>query len=205
MTPLKDTIAQIVNTFPQVAASRKRPLKAIATFVEGKLAAGKPADLVFICTHNSRRSHIGQIWADAAAGYYGITNVRSYSGGTEETAFNEQAVNALRTAGFDITVSDAGANPIYVVKHTFRDKAIVAYSKRYNDPANPNDRFAAIMMCDHADQNCPVVIGAEARVSLPFNDPKAFDGTTQVEEKYLESVHDIGREILYAFSLITKP
>ena len=58
------------------------------------------------------------------------------------------------------------------------------------------------MTCSHADENCPVVTGMEKRISLPYNDPKDFDGTPQEAEKYSERVIEIGTEILYAFSQV---
>ena len=39
--------------------------------------------LNFICTHNSRRSHLGQIWAAIAGAYYNV-DVATFSGGTED-------------------------------------------------------------------------------------------------------------------------
>jgi arsenate reductase len=58
------------------------------------------------------------------------------------------------------------------------------------------------MTCTHADENCPLVAGADVRISLPYDDPKAFDNTPLEAAKYTERVHEIGREILYAFSLV---
>jgi arsenate reductase (thioredoxin) len=46
------------------------------------------------------------------------------------------------------------------------------------------------------------VVGAEKRISLPFDDPKDFDGTNQEAIKYHERVLEIGREICFAFSLL---
>jgi arsenate reductase (thioredoxin) len=79
---------------------------------------------------------------------------------------------------------------------------LIAYSKVYSDPFNPSVGYAAVMTCSHADENCPLVIGAETRISLPFNDPKDFDGTPQEIEKYHERVLEIGREICFAFSQV---
>jgi arsenate reductase len=157
--------------------------------------------LNFICTHNSRRSHISQIWAQTAAHVYGIKNVGTYSGGTEATAFNPRAVTAMKQAGFEInTKQNDGQNPVYEVKFSNDAAPLTIFSKKYDDPFNPNKDFAAIMTCSHADENCPVVTGATTRIALTYNDPKDFDGTPLEATKYAERVREIGREILYAFS-----
>ncbi len=55
-----------------VSAERRVVLDAIATDIAAELESGKPAKLTFICTSNSRRSHMSQIWAQTAAYYYGL-------------------------------------------------------------------------------------------------------------------------------------
>lgn len=129
-----------------------------------------------------------------------MNNVHCYSGGTEATAFNPRAVKAMSDVGFNIIKIDESENPHYQVYFSETRKPLIAFSKVYNDPFNPSGGYAAIMTCSHADENCPLVIGAETRISLPFNDPKDFDGTPQEAEKYHERVLEIGREICYAFS-----
>ena len=161
-----------------------------------------PVYLNFICTHNSRRSHLSQIWAQAAAYYYSVPEVFCFSGGTEATAFNPRAVRAMQQAGFTIVIADDGTNPVYDVKYTSELPGIKAFSKKYDDPFNHNKDFAAVMTCSHADENCPVVLGAIARIPLRYEDPKNFDDTPQEAAKYTERVRQIGREILYAFSQV---
>jgi arsenate reductase len=200
--PLEETIQSLVKTFDSIPADRKLILKQLTDFVRAKAKQNEKIELVFICTHNSRRSHISQIWGQAAATHYGVENVRSYSGGTEATAFNPRAVKAMQEVGFKINASSDGTNPIYEV--TFSDDAheIIAFSKKYDSESNPQKGFAAVMTCSHADENCPVVFGMEKRISLPYNDPKDFDGTPQEAAKYSERVKEIGAEIFFAFSQV---
>jgi arsenate reductase (thioredoxin) len=198
--PLEDTILSLTKTFDSIPGERKAILREITDYVESKARKNEKIDLVFICTHNSRRSHISQIWAQAGAAYYGIDDVRSYSGGTEATAFNPRAVRAMQNAGFQIGIASEGENPVYEVKYSHNGHAIIAFSKKYDSDSNPHEAFAAVMTCTHADENCPIVFGMEKRISLPYNDPKDFDGTPQEATKYLERVREIGAEILYAFS-----
>lgn len=200
--PLANLVEQLVNEFDRIPSARKELLTQLSRFVDDHAQSGKPCQLNFICTHNSRRSHIAQLWALAAAHYYGIPGIQCYSGGTEATAFNPRAVKAMQAAGFSIRVSKEGENPVYEVQYATTADPVLVFSKTYDDPANPSRDFAAIMTCSHADQNCPVVIGASNRIALTYDDPKDFDGTAQEEAKYKERVREIGRELLYAFSIV---
>ena len=202
LNPLAQRFDQFQKEFSAIPSERKKILQEISTYVTDCRHQTKPARLNFICTHNSRRSHISQIWAQAAAAHYSIPNVQCYSGGTEATAFNIRAVNALREAGFKISVEDNSSNPVYQVLYDDQLPPIKAFSKVYSDPFNPSSDYTAVMTCSHADENCPLVIGATRRISLPFNDPKDFDNTPQESKMYAERVHEIGREIAYAFSII---
>jgi arsenate reductase len=199
---LQKTIEQLVKEFSQIPDDRKTLIGDLSEFVEQKSGAGEKINLNFICTHNSRRSHIAQVWAQTAAYYFGISNIETFSGGTEATAFNPRAVKAMRAAGFDISVKKDGANPTYEARYSNDAPPLVLFSKKYDDPFNPSNDFAAIMTCSHADENCPIVTGASKRIALTYNDPKDFDGTPQEAQKYSERVNEIGREILYAFSRV---
>ena len=201
-TPLEKTIETLTGNFGAIPEERKPILKQLTDFVETKARKNEKIEMIFICTHNSRRSHISQIWAQAAAAYFGIRYVVSYSGGTEATAFNPRAVKAMEEAGFKILATSQGSNPVYEVRFSDEANEVIAFSKKYDSETNPRKGFAAIMTCSHADENCPVVVGMEKRISLPYNDPKDFDGTPLEAAKYAERVREIGTEILYAFSQV---
>ncbi|HEX6890576.1 MAG TPA: protein-tyrosine-phosphatase [Chryseolinea sp.] len=196
------TIDRLIGEFDQIPLDRRVIIQQLTDFVARKSAAGEHVLLNFICTHNSRRSHIAQIWAQTAAHYFGIENVETFSGGTEATAFNPRAVKSMQDAGFNITITKDGQNPTYEVRYSSESEALTVFSKKYDDDFNPRKDFAAIMTCSHADENCPLVNGAATRIALTYNDPKDFDGTVQETAKYTERVHEIGREMLYAFSLL---
>lgn len=201
---LQKTTDNLISRFDTISSERKNLLKQLTSFVQQRVQTGQTVYLNFICTHNSRRSHLSQLWAQAAAHYYGIKSVQSYSGGTEATAFNPRAVKAMSEAGFDITKIKEGDNPMYEVRFAEGINPVTAFSKVYNDPFNHNKDFAAVMTCSHADENCPLVFGATARIALTYDDPKEFDGTPREAEKYQERVEEIGTEILYAFSQVNK-
>ena len=199
---VQHTVEKLTQEFHQIPHERKTLLKQLTDFVSDKKHKEQKALLNFICTHNSRRSHLSQIWAQTAAYYYDVAGVETFSGGTEATAFNPRAVAAMKQAGFEITTKAQGANPVYQVAYAPGAAPLTVFSKRYDDSCNPDKDFAAIMTCSHADENCPLVVGAVARIALTYNDPKDFDGTPQEAAKYSERVLEIGREILYAFSQV---
>ena len=145
---------------------------------------------------------MSQLWAQTAAEYYGIPGVRTYSGGTEATAFNPRAVAAMRRAGFSVEPVSAGDNPLYQARNGPQQEPMAAFSKVYFDEANPQEDFCAMMTCSQADESCPIVKGASYRVSVPYDDPKAFDGTELESEKYDECCRQISREMLYPFSQV---
>lgn len=193
---------QRITEFDIIPTSRRDELALLANFVRKKTAVGETAALNFICTHNSRRSHLSQIWAQTAAWHYDVANVQTYSGGTEATAFNPRAVAAVKKASFTVIENPPLENPRYQVQYSPEATSLTCFSKKYDDAFNPNANFCAIMTCDSADEACPVVFGATERLPIKYQDPKAYDDTPQETEKYDERCRQIAREMLYAFSLV---
>lgn len=201
-TKIKNYIDGLVKEFDTIPNERKEILQRISNYIRSKQEQNKPVNLVYICTHNSRRSHLGQIWAKVAADYYEIKDVNTYSGGTEATGFNINAISALQRVGFNIQKTTDSENPIYHVYYSDSDEPSVCFSKVYNNSHNPGSEFAAIMTCSDAEENCPFIPGVELRVGTTYDDPKAFDNTPLQDEKYDERCKQIALETLYAFSLI---
>jgi arsenate reductase len=197
---LTRTAGELIKEFGKISPERKNLLLELTRFIGEKSNAGEVVKLNFICTHNSRRSHMAQLWAQAAAHYYKIPGVMCYSGGTDATAFNLRAVQAMKHAGFQITQTSQGSNPVYAVKIAKEGPAFEVFSKRYNDQVNPAKDFAAIMTCSHADEKCPLVSGATKRIAITYEDPKDFDDTPLAETKYRERSLQIGREMFYVFA-----
>jgi len=194
---------RVLPAIANIPAERKESLDLIAAFVKERKAAGATAELTFICTHNSRRSHLSQLWAATAAWSFGQDHVRTYSGGTEATAFNPRAVAAVERAGFQV-VKPEGKNPVYEVSFAPDHAAERCWSKKYDDPANPQKDFCAVMTCSEADKNCPIVSGAMDRISLPYNDPKAADGTPEEAARYDERCLQIAAELFYVMQLAAR-
>jgi arsenate reductase len=199
---INNSVEELKNLI--ISVERKETLQPMIDFVQSKVSANKNVNLNFICTHNSRRSHLAQIWAQTAAQDFGIKNVFCYSGGTEATAMFPMVGQILESQGFQITKLSNGDNPVYTVKYAENNPSIICFSKKYDDNFNPKSEFAALMTCDHADENCPFIIGCEARIPIRYNDPKVFDNTPQQAEKYLERSNEIASEMMYVFSQIKK-
>jgi protein-tyrosine-phosphatase len=201
---LRSFIESVQQETNQISEERKEQLKKIADFVQTKRAAKEPAQLMFICTHNSRRSHTAQIWAQTMAAYYGVSSVQAFSAGTEVTAFNERAVKALQRVGFTIEKTADGTNPVYSVQFAQNAEPMKAFSKVIADASNPQQSFCAVMTCSQAEAACPFVAGATQRVSTPYDDPKNFDGTPEETAKYDERCRQIAREMAYLFAQVQK-
>lgn len=193
----------IKNLQPQtISEERKTILQPLTNFIQSKVTNDEEIRINFICTHNSRRSHLSQVWAQTMASYFNIKNVFCYSGGTEATALFPMVTETLKNAGFQIRMISENKNPIYSIKYADNEHPIIGFSKLLDDDFNPRSQFAAIMTCDSANEACPFVPGAEQRIPITFEDPKAFDNTPQQAKKYNERSLQIATELFYVFSQI---
>ncbi|NEN24890.1 protein-tyrosine-phosphatase [Cryomorpha ignava] len=197
-------IENVINplNIERITDERKATLKPLTEFIQSKVSNNQEIRINFICTHNSRRSHLAQVWAQTLAYYFNIKNVRCYSGGTESTSLFPMVATTLQNSGFEIKMLSEGNNPIYSIKYAENEHGIIGFSKRIDDDFNPKSEFVAIMTCDTANEACPLVPGAEKRIPITFEDPKAFDDTAQQAEKYSERSLQIATELFYVFSQI---
>ena len=200
--PIKHYCDKLIAELDAISKERKALLENISNYISSKKENHEPIQLVYICTHNSRRSHFGQIWAQVAASYFNVKNVTSFSGGTEATAFNINAINAIKRVGFDVKPINSEKNSTYHVSFDETEKPIICFSKVYDDVQNSQSNFAAIMTCSDAEENCPFIPGVELRIGTTYDDPKAFDNTAQQDEKYGERCRQIALETLYVFSKV---
>jgi arsenate reductase (thioredoxin) len=190
-----------LSEFDQISDERKAILQKIATYIRAKQVANQVIQLVYICTHNSRRSHFGQVWSAVAAAYFDFQTVLTYSGGTEETSVHPNVLASLKRTGFEITSDQDPINPLYDAVFG-AGLSTPCFSKVYNDPSNPQNAFAAIMVCTDAEENCPFIPNAELRISTTYDDPKVFDNKPEQDGQYDERSKQIARDILYMFSLV---
>jgi arsenate reductase len=199
---LLETIELINNK--EIGTERKNILTPLVDFIQKKVDEKKEIRINFICTHNSRRSHLAQIWAQTAAAYFDVPDVICYSGGTEETALFPKVAETLTTQGFSVTKISNSTNPVYAVKYDENNHPVIGFSKKYDHPFNPVQEFAAVMTCSQADGGCPFIAGAEKRIPITFEDPKISDSTPEQARIYNERSLEIGAEMLYIFSQIKK-
>jgi arsenate reductase len=201
--PFQEIEKVIKELNPQtISDERKAILKPLSEFIQEKISNRQEIRINFICTHNSRRSHLSQVWAQTLAYHFNIKNIFCYSGGTESTALFPMVAETLQNSGFQIKIISKNENPIYSIKYSENEHPIIGFSKQLDDDFNPKSEFAAIMTCSQADGGCPFIAGAEKRIPITFEDPKVFDNTPQQAEKYLERSTQIATELFYVFSQI---
>ena len=199
-TKINEIIAQLSTE--NISEERKAILQPLIEFIIFKVLNNEEIRLNFICTHNSRRSHLSQIWAQTMAHHFGVKNVFCYSGGTEATAMFPKVAETLINQGFEILKLSETENPVYAVKFDENEHLIVCFSKKYDNDFNPKSAFAAILTCDSADENCPIVYGAEARIPIKYEDPKKSDGTPEMNETYFNRSLEIATEMKFVFENI---
>jgi len=198
-------VSQRVGEEDMIPLERQKTLIRLVDHLRKSKREKDSLQLLFICTHNSRRSHMSQLWAQLAAWYHRIEWVECFSGGTEATAFNPRAVGTLRNAGMGIAARDASPNPHYEVTFRERMDPLVVWSKMYSDQLNPAGGFIAVMTCTDADKDCPIIEGSRFRIAITYEDPKLSDGTAEEEERYAECCRQISREMLFLFSRLNPP
>lgn len=186
----------------EISEERKQVLQPLIDYIRDKKRENAPIRLNFICTHNSRRSHLSQIWAQTMAAYYNIEKVSCYSGGTEATAMFPKVGETLINQGFKIAKLSEGKNPVYSIKYSENAASVIAFSKEFGNDFNPKSEFAAIMTCSSADEGCPFVLGCDKRIAITYKDPKVSDGTPQQTATYLQRSLQIATEMKFVFSNI---
>ncbi|QNL23146.1 protein-tyrosine-phosphatase [Hyphobacterium sp. CCMP332] len=187
------------NSIPK---ERKNLLDKLIAYIQSKRAKGLRINLNFICTHNSRRSHLAQVWAQTMAFHFNIDKISCYSGGTESTSVYPRVIETLKNTGYEIKKLSDGQNPVYSIKFSENEHPVIAYSKKFEDVFNPKSHFAAVMTCSQADDGCPFVAGSEFRIPITYHDPKEFDNSPEEYEKYLERSLQIANEMYFLFSKI---
>ncbi|MAC95369.1 MAG: protein-tyrosine-phosphatase [Flavobacteriales bacterium] len=198
------SIEDKIRGLAQLAPSPERliPLNQLVEYLQTKIHKGEKAQLNFICTHNSRRSQMAQVWTKLLADFYGV-ELETFSGGTEVTAFHPNALAVFEKMGLEIQ-KEGSNNPHYFLRYSETESPIEAFSKLYDDASNPSTNFAAIMTCSSADANCPFIPSAERRVSLTYEDPKKFDDSEIAQEAYEACALRIAQEMNYVFKSLKK-
>ena len=200
-------LIEIINNkidVQSISEERKAVLQSLIDFIQQKVNDRQDININFICTHNSRRSHLSQVWAQVASAHFNIPNVHCYSGGTEETSLFPKVAETLTNQGFNIFKIADTNNPVYAIKYSDNALPVIGFSKKYDSPFNPVSAFTAIMTCSQADGGCPFIAGAEKRIPITFEDPKISDNTPEQSQVYAERSLQIATEMFYVFSKVSQ-
>ena len=200
-------LIEIINNkidVQSISEERKAVLQPLIDFIQQKVNDRQDININFICTHNSRRSHLSQVWAQVASAHFNIPNVHCYSGGTEETSLFPKVAETLTNQGFNIFKIADTNNPVYAIKYSDNALPVIGFSKKYDSPFNPVSAFTAIMTCSQADGGCPFIAGAEKRIPITFEDPKISDNTPEQSQVYAERSLQIATEMFYVYSKVSQ-
>ena len=197
-------IAETIATLDTKTISKKRKLilNDLTEYIQLRIAQNKKVYLIFICTHNSRRSHLSQVWAQSIAHHFLIKNVFCFSAGTEATSVYPVVIETLKDFGFKIDVKFGEKKTVYAIQYSDQRNPIDCFSKTIEDKRNPKSEFCAVMTCAEADEYCPMVEGAEIRIPITYEDPKVYDNSPIQKEKYRERSIQIATEMCYIFSKV---
>ncbi|MDY6823665.1 MAG: arsenate reductase ArsC [Thermodesulfobacteriota bacterium] len=125
--------------------------------------------ILFLCTGNSCRSQMAEGWARKLKS----DSIEAYSAGIEKHGLNPLAVKAMAEAGVDISAQQ---------------------SKTIDEL--PEKKFDyVITLCGHANETCPVFMGATRRVHAGFDDPPALAQNAATEEDALPHYRRVRDEI----------
>ena len=186
----------------KIEPKRFQLLKETASQIVKEFKKTNKVNLNYICTHNSRRSQLSQVWSAYASNYYNLNTISSFSGGTAVTAFYRNTVKTLQEVGFIFKIEEfSHQNPKYSISYEECKKPIKGFSKLYDNKANKKP-YIAITTCSNADENCPFIPDAIHRFHLPFVDPKSSDGFINQAETYLETNKQIAGEIHTIFKIV---
>lgn len=202
---ISETIDQAELAADQLSAERVKLLDHAAQQIASTRRHHCQTTLSFICTHNSRRSHLAEVWATVAAAKLGLSDIHCVSGGTETTACNSRIIASLRRAGFKIETSNPKAdNPTYQLRFADDQPPILLCSKRFQDATADVDSFVAMLCCSDADQSCPRISGANIRIALHYDDPKSSDDTAAESNTYDQRRDQIAAEMMHLMTKIAR-
>ncbi len=193
---IKKYIQKVVIDLGKIPQKRKKILLEIVSYIKQNYLIEDRSNIIFICTHNSRRSQLAQCWLSVSCRYYNLNKINTFSGGLEITSLNSNALNALKRSGFIVNHIDTKDN-IYLLKTSKKNKGQTLYSKKHDSKNNPQRKFLAIITCSDANKQCPVVRGADKKIFLPYHDPRISDGSGLEKTTYDQSCFNIAQEMFY--------
>ena len=200
---VREYSATLENEFDQIPDNHRQSLEQIGDYLLQKLQSNKDAKVLLISRHNSRRSHMGQLWLMTAAEYYGIGNVATFSGGIEPTELDSRVIRALKKCGFKISTTKRSENPTYLTSNGPGNSYMV-FAKQYNGGQNPTSDFIAVVLSEVVNKKLETIPGADKKVPMLYEDLENFDGSPEEERKYDEGCRQIARAMFYVMQYTKK-
>jgi len=120
--------------------------------------------VLFICTHNSARSHMAEGLMNALYG----DRYEAFSAGIEPSGVNPFAIEAMADLGIDIS--------------HHRSKGLEPFINQAFD--------YVVTVCDHANEVCPFFPGGKERLHKSFRDPASFPGTDEEKRDLFRLTRD---------------
>ncbi len=201
---LKKYINNIISTLENNSNDRKSLLLSISKYIRKKSINKNKVNLLFVCTHNSRRSQLAQVWSYVSSRYYKLNNIMTFSGGTEVSKFNLNAIDSLKRAGLEVKKNNEREKIFYLIKSSKDDSGLRCFSKKYNSDYNPNKNFISIITCSEADKECPVVKGADKKIFIPYKDPRFSEGSVLKKRIYDQCCFNIAQEMFFIMKNVKK-
>jgi len=127
-----------------------------------------PKTVLFICTHNSARSHMAEALMNTLYG----DRYRAFSAGTEPSAVNPYAIRVMQEIGIDIS--------------SHRSKSVDEFLNQGLD--------YVVTVCDHAKETCPFFPGGRTPMHKGFRDPASVIGTEEEKLVVFRRVRDEMRD-----------
>jgi len=149
--------------------------------------------IVFICTHNSRRSQLCEVWGSILSKRFNL-DLFFYSAGTKKTEVYTEVIKSLQRAGLEIDMEG---------KIKLMHNQIELHSKTLDEIKE--DEFIAMMTCSDAEKNCPVDQRSKKNIILFYDDPKKYDRTIHESNEYDKTCRLIASELNAIFKTLVNP
>lgn len=141
--------------------------------IVGMLTAMQKRRVLFVCTHNSARSHM----AEAMLRAWGGDAFEAFSAGTEATGIKPETIQVMEEIGISL--------------EGHRSKTIDEFR------GQPFEWF--ITVCDDAQKDCPVLPGVANVGHWSLEDPSKVDGSPEERVQAFRDARDTIRNRLRLF------
>jgi len=197
---LNEYVKELYREFRDIPEERRFRLNEIVDYVQNQRMLNKNPQLLFISSNQASIGQMIQIWAETAAYYYGLTGIKTYSGGMNPQGISTSTIVSLERAGFIVYRSNIEGVDLYKVKYSYNLRPIQIFPKKIDYRINPRADYMAIMVERSADINISRVRGTHDRLSLPYNDPLQYEDSAMEDGAYDHLCRQIALEMFYVFS-----